>query len=159
MLTEDIKKSISESVLCWLATSNEKNEPNCSPKEAFTFRGTSELIIANIASPISVANIEVNPNVCVSFIHIFKQKGFKLKGTARYVPSESDEFSTFMPMVQPIVGTTFKVAGFIVVHITSVTPIIAPAYYMIEDTTEASQIKSAQKAYGVKEVIQIQPDC
>ena len=149
MLTEDVKESISESVLCWLATSNEKGEPNCSPKEAFAVSDQSELVIANIASPESVSNIEVNPNVCVSFVHVFKQKGFKLKGQARYVSSGLKEFSDLMPLVEPIVGTTFKVNGFIVVHVSSVSPIIAPAYYMVKGTTEVSQINGAKKTYGV----------
>ena len=149
MLTEDVKESISESVLCWLATSNAKGEPNCSPKEAFTVSDQSELVIANIASPESVSNIEVNPNVCVSFVHVFKQKGFKLKGQARYVSSGSKEFSHFMPLVEPIVGTTFKVSGFIVVHVIFVSPIIAPAYYMVKGTTDAIQVNSAKKIYGV----------
>lgn len=149
MLTEEVKESISENVLCWLATSNEKGEPNCSPKEVFTVSEKSELVIANIASPESVANVEVNPNVCVSFVHVFKQKGFKLKGQARYVPFGSKAFTTYMPLVEPVVGTTFKVNGFIVVGVTSVAPIIAPAYFMVKGTTEASQISSAKKAYGV----------
>ncbi|MGI1679212.1 MAG: pyridoxamine 5'-phosphate oxidase family protein [Cellvibrionaceae bacterium] len=149
MLTEDVKDSISESVLCWLATSNKKGEPNCSPKEVFTVSEQAELVIANIASPESVENVTANPNVCVSFVHVFKQKGFKLKGQARYVPSSSSDFAVFMSLVKPVVGTTFKVNGFIVVSVTSVTPIIAPAYYMVKGTTEASQISSAKKAYGV----------
>jgi predicted pyridoxine 5'-phosphate oxidase superfamily flavin-nucleotide-binding protein len=81
---EEIIQSINESVLCWLATAPAAGVPNCSPKEAFTFRGESELVIANIASPESVRNIQANPNVCVSFVNVFKQKGFKLSGTAEY---------------------------------------------------------------------------
>jgi predicted pyridoxine 5'-phosphate oxidase superfamily flavin-nucleotide-binding protein len=36
MITDDVKKYIDQSVLCWLATSNAQNEPNVSPKEMFT---------------------------------------------------------------------------------------------------------------------------
>jgi predicted pyridoxine 5'-phosphate oxidase superfamily flavin-nucleotide-binding protein len=149
MLTEEIKVSISESVLCWLATCNDKGEPNCSPKEAYTFNGSSELVIANIASPESVENIQVNPNVCVSFVHVFKQKGFKLKGQARYIPFGAPDFPKYMPLVKPIVGEIFQVKGFIVVSIKAIATIIAPAYYMVKGTTEASQINSAKKTYGV----------
>lgn len=149
MLSEAVKQSISESVLCWLATCNEKGEPNCSPKEVFTFNGHSELVIANIASPGSVTNIRSNPNVCVSFVHVFKQKGFKVKGTARYIANESPEFDNYFPLVEAMVGNTFKVQGFIVVAVTSVSPILAPAYYMVKGTTEETQVASAKKTYGV----------
>lgn len=149
MLSEAVKQSISESVLCWLATCNERGEPNCSPKEVFTFNDQSELVIANIASPESVTNIRSNPAVCVSFVHVFKQKGFKVKGLARYVSGDSPEFDNYFPLVAVMVGNTFKVQGFIVVAVTSVSPILAPAYYMVKGTTEESQISSAKKTYGV----------
>ena len=149
MLTDEIKKSISESILCWLATSNQQGEPNCSPKEVFTFKDNSEVVIANIASPNSVKNVELNPNVCLSFVHVLKQKGFKLKGKARYISSSAPDFDDYFPLVKKVVGKTFKVQGFIVVTVTYASPIIAPAYFMVEGTTEESQIVSARKAYGI----------
>lgn len=149
MLTNEVKKLLSESVLCWLATTNENGEPNCSPKEVFTFSEDDELVIANIASPNSVENILKNSKVCVSLVHIFKQKGFKIKGQARYISGESTGFRNYFSLVSDVVGTTFKVQGFIVINVTSVNPIIAPAYYMVEGTTEVSQISSAKKTYGV----------
>ncbi len=76
MLNQEVKKYIDKSVLCWLATSNEDNEPNVSPKEVFTYRDEKTLLIGDIASPNSVKNIKSNPIVCVSFVEIFVQKGF-----------------------------------------------------------------------------------
>lgn len=111
MLTEDIKQAINESVLCWLATSSKSGEPNCSPKEAFTYRGESELVIADIASPESVNNIRSNPSVCVSFVNVFKQKGFKLKGKASYVSQDEEAYPSLFELIKPIVGTTFLLAG------------------------------------------------
>ena len=149
MFTEEVKKSIQESVLCWLATADESGAPNCSPKEVFTFRGDSELVIANIASPGSIRNILSNPNVCVSFVHVFKQKGFKLKGTARYVTSDSDAFSQLFELILPIVGNVFPVKGIILVEVNAVQPIVASGYYLVPGTTEESQIKNAKQTYGV----------
>jgi predicted pyridoxine 5'-phosphate oxidase superfamily flavin-nucleotide-binding protein len=53
---------IQQSVLCWLATSNHKNEPNVSPKEIFTCSDDETFLIANVASPISTHNILENAN-------------------------------------------------------------------------------------------------
>ena len=78
MLSPEIISSSRKSVLCWLATADAKGQPNVSPKEIFTFYGAEFLLIANIASPSSVRNIAANPLVCVSFIDIFVQKGFKV---------------------------------------------------------------------------------
>lgn len=148
MLTSEIKQSIEESVLCWLATADASGVPNCSPKEVFTFRDPDELIIANIASPESVANIQVNPSVCVSFVHVLKQKGFKLKGTATYIPTDNPEFLSLYSILQPMAGG-FPVLGVIAIKITKVAPILAPSYYLVAGTTEESQIMSARRLYGV----------
>ncbi|WP_366100586.1 pyridoxamine 5'-phosphate oxidase family protein [Flavobacterium sp.] len=37
MFNQEVIKSIEQSVLCWLATSDEDNFPNVSPKEMFTY--------------------------------------------------------------------------------------------------------------------------
>jgi len=80
-----IKQYINQSVLCWLATSDEDNFTNVSQKEMFTFVEENKLLIANIASPNSIQNIRVNNKVCVSFVDVFVQKGFKIKGIARII--------------------------------------------------------------------------
>lgn len=153
MFTEEIKKSIQVSVLCWLATADESGIPNCSSKEVFTFYGESSLVIANIASPESVKNIRANANVCVSFIHVFKQKGFKLKGVAEYVTPESDKYPKLFELIQPMVGDVFLVQGIILVAAKSIRPIVAPAYYLVPGTTEVSQIKNAKQTYAVKQTL------
>ena len=149
MLSEEIKQSIDESVLCWLATADEKGEPNCSPKEVFTYLGHDQLIIADIASPNSVDNLRQNPLVCVSFVHVFKQKGYKLKGRAKYVTPQCKEYAELFGLVEPAVGNVFPVRGIILVSVTSCSPIIAPAYYLVSGLTEESQIRAAKKTYGL----------
>jgi len=148
MFSKEIKESINESVLCWLATADDRGIPNCSPKEVFTYRGTNELLIADIASPKSVQNIISNPNVCISFVHIFKQKGFKLKGRATYITSSDNAYSDLFELIQPI-ANEFPVRGIIQVIVNSTSAIVAPSYYLIPGTTEESQIQSGKHTYGV----------
>jgi len=149
MITEEIKQSVKESVLCWLATSDREGYPTCSPKEAFTIYGENEIVIANIASPGSVKNIESNPNVCVSFINIFKQKGFKLKGTASYLSLNDIGYQKYAEILTPIIGDAFPIKGVIVVVVNKSEPIIAPSYYLVPGTTVESQVSQAKKNYGV----------
>ena len=93
MLTPDIIESTRKSVLCWLATADARGAPNVSPKEIFAVFDDQHLVIANIASPQSAANIAANPQVCVSLVDIFAQKGFKLTGTALDVPADAPAFA------------------------------------------------------------------
>ena len=113
MLTNDVKSSIQESVLCWLATADKNGCPSVSPKEVFLCHGENEILIANIASANSVKNILQNKHVCVSFIHIFKQKGFQVYGSAEYIDRNSESFEPLFAVVEPITGDTYPVAAII----------------------------------------------
>jgi len=149
MLTEEVKKSIDESILCWLATVDDEGSPNCSPKEIFTHFGDSQVIIANIASPESVNNVQTNSAVCVSFVHVFKQKGFKLKGHAKYVSAESTVYREQLELLQSLAGESFPVKGVFVVEVFSAKQIIAPGYYLVPGTTEEGQVENAKLTYGL----------
>ena len=152
MLSYEVKKYIDKSVLCWLATSNKQHEPNVSPKEIFTYRDEKTLLIANIASPNSINNIKDNPLVCVSFVDIFVQKGFKLKGKAALI-NKGD--STFKEKVKPLTDLftdKFPISAVIEIEITKVDKIEAPSYFLYPDTTEQSQIENAMRTYKVKPI-------
>ncbi|WP_223295024.1 pyridoxamine 5'-phosphate oxidase family protein [Marinomonas mediterranea] len=84
-LPSEVKNSLNESVLCWLSTLGADGNPNCSPKKNFTFVDDLHIVIADIASSSSRKNVLDNPLVCVSFVHVLKQKGFKVKGAAHYI--------------------------------------------------------------------------
>jgi len=109
-LTTKIKKYINKSVLCWLASSSSDNFPNVSPKEIFTYYKDS-IIIANIASPGTVKNIQVNPQVCISFIDILVQKGFQLKGTAAIIKKSDSEFEALEEILLQMTKGKFPFAS------------------------------------------------
>ena len=91
-LMDEVIESIEKCVLCWLATSSADNIPNVSPKEIFSCFGENMIIVANIASPQTVKNIQQNKHICISFIDILKQKGFQLKGEAEIITAASKEY-------------------------------------------------------------------
>lgn len=92
MLSPEVQDFASRSILCWLATVGKNGQPNVSPKEIFAVIDAEHLVIANIASPASAQNIEANPLVCVSFVDVFVQKGFKVSGEARNVRKQDTTF-------------------------------------------------------------------
>ena len=140
-------------VLCWLATADAEGQPNVSPKEVFAVVDERHLVIAHIASPISVRNIQQNPKVCVSLIDIFVQKGWKLMGHAQYVNARDEAFHAHAKPLLEMVGDQFKIQGVMVVEVVQVHPIVAPSYRFYPDsTTELGQIEAAMKTYGVHPV-------
>lgn len=151
MLTPDIIESTRKSVLCWLATADAQGAPNVSPKEIFAVVDDQHLVIANIASPQSAANIAANPQVCVSLVDVFAQKGFKLTGTALDIPADAAEFARWAAPVLEKAGPRFPVRSVFVVKVGSTAPIPAPSYWLHPDeTTEQSQIEGALRTYGVR---------
>jgi len=151
MLNDEIKDSAKHAVLCWLATSGKDGTPNVSPKEMFVPFGDDKMIIANIASPTSVNNIKMNTAVCLSYIDIFKQKGFKLKGRARLAERNSTDYETYLSEIhKQLGGEVFPVQCVIEVTVESAEPIVAPSYRFFPETSEQKQIFSAMDSYGVK---------
>ena len=147
----DLKAMAERSVLCWLATADESGQPNVSPKEVFAVADDEHIVVANIASPGSAKNININRKVCLSFIDVFVQKGFKVYGVASDVkPSETEYFRWVEPL-RMMVGDRFPIHSVFVVRATAVEPIIAPSYRLYPlETTEASQVQAALRTYGVK---------
>lgn len=150
MLTQEIKKYIESSVLCWLATSSKENIPNVSPKEVFTYFGEEAIIIANIASPQTVKNIKKNPNVCISFIDVLVQKGLKIKGSAEVVKKGETKYEAMEDELLKITLGKFPFSSITKITIETVKPIIAPKYILYPKTTEESQVESAKKSYKMK---------
>lgn len=148
-LTIAIKEYIDRSVLCWLATVSDRQMPNVSPKEIFTYYGTDSIIIANIASPQTVKNIQVNAQVCISFIDVLVQKGYQIKGKATIVNSSDSEFEEMKAKLTRMTGGKFPFQSITKISVAQVKPIIAPKYLLYPETTEQEQIKSAKKAYGL----------
>ena len=151
MLHPEVQDAASRSVLCWLATVSADGQPNVSPKEIFAVFDEAHLVIANVASPGSVRNIAVNPLVCVSFVDVFVQKGFKVLGTARNVGPAAPEFARWSAPLRAQAGPRFPIHSVVVVRASAVEPILAPSYRLHPaDTTEASQVAAAMRTYGVQ---------
>ncbi len=150
MMNDVVLQYVSKSVLCWLATIDENGFPNVSPKEIFCSSGTHLLLIANIASPGSMKNILAHPEVCVSFVDVFSQKGFKIKGTATVTRLGDAAYATFSPPLLDLAGQRFPFSSIFVIDVQSVEQIISPSYRLFPDTQESAQIASAMRTYGVQ---------
>lgn len=148
MLTDEIKFYLQHSVLCWLATISEDGTPNVSPKEIFVPEGDTYVLIAHVASPKSVRNIKVNPKVCLSFVEVFEQRGFKLNGTARVVEPSDSHYDSRVAPLKKIATERFPIQSFIEVEVQKVARILAPRYKLYPETTPEAQIERAVKTYN-----------
>lgn len=151
LLNESVSEAARRSVLCWLATVDADGQPNVSPKEVWAIADDVHVVVANIASPVSARNIAQQPQVCLSFVDVFVQKGFKLTGTAQELPAHDPNFATWASPLLPMVGKRFAIQSVLVLRVTTVAPIVAPSYrFYPDETTEASQVEAAMRVYGVQ---------
>ena len=150
MFTEELRSVAERAVLCWLATADGEGQPNVSPKELFRIAGEDRLEIAEIASPTSARNLGANPRVCVSFVDVFVQKGFKVRGRARLLAPEDPAFEAAAGPLRELAGDAFRIRGVISVTAEAVAPIVAPSYRFVPGTTEAGQVAAALRRYGVR---------
>lgn len=151
LLNKPVREAARRSVLCWLATVDAEDQPNVSPKEVWAIADEQHVVVANIASPMSVRNIAHQPQVCLSFVDVFVQKGFKLVGTAHEVQVENPAFAAWAAPLLAMVGQRFVIHSVLVIRVTSVGAIVAPSYrFLPNETSEASQIEAAMRTYGVR---------
>ena len=158
LLTDAVREAARRSVLCWLATVDVEGQPNVSPKEVWAIADEQHVVVAHIASPVSARNIAQHPQVCLSFVDVFVQKGFKLLGRAREVLADDPEFATWAKPLLAMVGQRFTIQSVLVIQVQSVAAIAAPSYrFYPDDTTEASQVASAMRGYNVQAVEKNKP--
>ncbi len=150
LLTRAVLEDLDRAVLCWLATVDEDMVPNVSPKEIFCPYSDDALLIANIASPGSRRNIARNPRVCVSFIDVFRQRGFKLIGRATVIARDAPAFTKLAAGLLLKAGPDFPVHDAIHVQIERVERIWAPSYRLFPDRSVEERMQSAYAAYGLR---------
>lgn len=152
MFTDTIRAGVAQSVLCWLATVDADGQPNVSPKEMFCLKGETQMLIADIASPVSRRNIEVNPRVCVSCIDVFAQKGYKIVGDAEVVLPHDPLWESAHAPLHAAAGDDFPIRAVFRIDVLRVSPILAPSYRIFPDRSEPEQIRRAYETYGVRAV-------
>jgi len=149
MGNDDIAAEAAASVLCWLATVDAQGAPSVSPKEIWTLRRPDQVVIADIASANSVRNMRANPQVCVSFIDVFAQKGRKLYGSARVLAPQAPGFAELGREVLAMAGADYPVRHLIVVDVTRSAAIRAPSYHLFPERTDAERLAQTYATYGV----------
>ncbi|WCJ63014.1 pyridoxamine 5'-phosphate oxidase family protein [Agrobacterium tumefaciens] len=149
-INDAIRADMENSVLCWLATVDDDGTPSVTPKEIFTSHGEEHIVIADIASSHSVHNAIARPKVCVSFVDVFRQKGFKLTGNARILAPGDADFQAFGADLLHMAGADFPIRNIIAVKIESVSRIWAPSYKLFPERSENERMQSAYETYGVQ---------
>src|SRR5712691_10709595 len=91
LLTDDMKRVVTEQRLCFVATVCSDGTPNLSPKGTTDVWDDDHLFFADLRSPQTIRNLRLNPAMEINVVDQVVRKGYRFKGTAT-VQSEGPEF-------------------------------------------------------------------
>jgi uncharacterized protein len=150
LLSAAVQDAAQRAVLGWLATVDADGTPNVSPKEVFALLD-GRIAVAHIASPQTVRNLAERPAVCFSFVDVFVQTGYKLKGRATLLRPADAGFAHWAAPLASMTQGRFPIHAVVLIEPLHVEPILAPSYRLYPDqTTEASQVAQAMARYRVR---------
>jgi uncharacterized protein len=129
MLTSDMKRLVLEQKLGFAATVCPDGTPNLSPKGTTTVWDDDHLIFADIHSPGTVRNLELNPSIEINVVDPFVRKGYRFKGVAT-VHSNDDVYAEALSLLAERGYQTApnRIAHIVLVEVRKASQLISPAY-------------------------------
>lgn len=129
ILTDDMKRIVSEQRLGFVATVCADGTPNVSPKGTMRVLDDDHIAFADIRSPQTIRNLRANPAVEVNIVDQFVRKGYRFKGTAEVVADGEryDELLRSYRADSPHL-TQQRVRAIVVIHVTKALAVTSPAY-------------------------------
>ena len=142
MLTENMKKLISQHTLGFVASVDETGQPNLSPKGTFVIVDDKHLMFSEIRSPNTIRNIQINPQVEVNFVDPFKRKGVRIKGICRIIEKPDAEFERLFDEFEQWGELTRLIRRIVMIDITDAKEISSPIYDIGADENEMVSVWS-----------------
>ncbi|MEM7250991.1 MAG: pyridoxamine 5'-phosphate oxidase family protein [Pseudomonadota bacterium] len=128
LLTEDVRTVIAEHGLGYVATVNSDGTPNLSPKATMVVIDDRTLAFGDLRSPTTVSNLQDRPSLEINFVDVFRRKGFRLKGTATYLPADDEGFARWRAHFSAWGELVDHFRGIVVVSVERCLPLLSPAY-------------------------------
>lgn len=82
ILTDDMKRVVTEQRLGFMATVCPDGTPNLSPKGTTAVWDDDHLVFADLRSPGTISNLATNPSIEINVVDPLVRKGYRFKGTA-----------------------------------------------------------------------------
>lgn len=126
-LTPDMRAVIRSAHLCFAATVTPDGRPNLSPKGTIRVWDEGHLFFLDIASPRTRANLAVHPYAEINVVETLSRRGYRFSGPVA-VHTSGNVFAKAVEMVLLEEGTTFEVAGVVLLEIEHAAPLVSPGY-------------------------------
>lgn len=150
VLTDDMKRMIDYLRLCYVATVTPDGKPNLSPKGSLKVWDDEHLVFADIASPVTVRNLEANPYIEVNLVHPILRRGYRFKGRAVVLRS-GPEFTYVAEELWTKEGRQYPVNGVVKIKVEEAFPVLSPAYTFNDNVLEEKVREIWLERYGLRE--------
>jgi predicted pyridoxine 5'-phosphate oxidase superfamily flavin-nucleotide-binding protein len=130
ILTEDMKRLVSEQRLGFVATVCPDGTPNLSPKGTTAVWDDDHIVFADIRSPATVSNLRRNASAEINVVDPIVRKGYRFKGVASVVTEGAlfERILDFYRTERNIDEGRTRIRSFVLVKINEAMPLISPAY-------------------------------
>ncbi len=128
ILTEDMKRLVTEQRLGFVATVCPDGTPNLSPKGTTAIWDDDHIVFADIRSPATVTNLRRNPSTEINVVDPMVRKGYRFKGVAS-VLTEGVLFEQIVDFYRAKRNLEEGlIRSVVLVKIDEAMPLISPAY-------------------------------
>jgi predicted pyridoxine 5'-phosphate oxidase superfamily flavin-nucleotide-binding protein len=129
MLTNDMKRLVFEQRLGFAATVCADGTPNLSPKGTTTVWDDEHLVFADICSPGTVRNLELNPSIEINVVDPFTRKGYRFKGLATVHANDGVYAKALSLLASRSYATApDRIAHVVLVKVMRAAPLLSPVY-------------------------------
>src|SRR4051794_12053430 len=129
VLTEEMKRVVSEQRLGFYATVNEDGSPNLSPKGSSYVLDDDHLFFADIRSPQTIANIRRGSLVELNVVDPLVRKGYRFKGPAEIHEPGSSTFDAATDRMREAGSKLVdRAKAIVVVEVRDARPLTSPVY-------------------------------
>ncbi len=130
ILTEDMKRLVSEQRLGFVASVCPDGTPNLSPKGTTAVWDDDHIVFADIRSPGTVSNLRRNPSAEINVVDPMVRKGYRFKGVASVVSEGAlyERILDFYRTERNLDEGRTRIRSFVLVKINEAMPLISPAY-------------------------------
>ena len=132
ILTNAMKKALTEQRLIFVATVCPDGTPNLSPKGTVTVWDDDHILFTDLASPGTMRNLEANPAIEINTLDVFARKGYRFKGVAA-IHREAEIFEAAVDRMRAGSVTLQRLADSVravaVIRVTEARPLASPAYW------------------------------
>lgn len=126
ILTDDMKRLVTQQRLGYAATVCPDGTPNVSPQSSMVVWDDAHLMFADVRSPNTVANLRQNPAIEINVVDPMLRKGYRFKGVAT-VYTEGTFFEQAVAFYRARGGGN-PIHSIVLVKVERALPLISPEY-------------------------------